>query len=104
MINSRNEGLENMSYEKWKYPVDPTSAVFFCTLLGYFPDMISSHMPATHAKPTSQTLPLPQLEPAVFTHSLWPFFSAALAEDFAVCTYLLSVGAIISLKSASTFT
>ena len=23
MLNSRNEGLENVSYEKWKYPVDP---------------------------------------------------------------------------------
>ena len=25
MLNSRNEGLENGSYEKWKYPVDPTA-------------------------------------------------------------------------------
>ena len=27
MLNSRNEGLENVSYEKWKYPVDPTRDV-----------------------------------------------------------------------------
>ena len=23
MLNSRNEGLWNVSYEKWNYPVDP---------------------------------------------------------------------------------
>ena len=25
MLNSRTEGLENVSYEKWNYPVDPTN-------------------------------------------------------------------------------
>ena len=26
MLDSRNEGLENVSYEKWNYPVDPTGS------------------------------------------------------------------------------
>ena len=36
MLNSRNEGLENVSYEKWKYPVDPTDVMmsFVETKLG----------------------------------------------------------------------